>query len=101
MSCILIVFYFLDLYFWRRESAQAIRLDKKMIEPVVIQGNINIMLIIGVVLSVIFFKTPLREGMIIGLSILSLVFTPKKIHERNEFHYAPIIEVAVLFAGYL
>jgi Na+/H+ antiporter NhaD/arsenite permease-like protein len=99
MTLILITFYFLDLYFWKRESAQAIRLDRMMIEPLVIHGNINIMLIIGVVLSVIFFKTPFREGMMIGLSILSLIFTPKKIHERNEFHYAPIIEVAVLFAG--
>ncbi len=35
----------------------------------------------------------------IGLSGLSLVFTPKNIHKRNEFHYAPIIEVAILFAG--
>jgi Na+/H+ antiporter NhaD/arsenite permease-like protein len=48
---------------------------------------------------VILLQTPVREGMMIGLSGLSLVLTPKNIHKRNEFHYAPIIEVAVLFAG--
>lgn len=99
MTLILIVFYFVDLHFWRKESPQAIRLDKKMIEPVSVHGKINIMLIMGVILGVIFLKTPVREGVMIALSVLSLIVTPRKIRERNEFNYAPIIEVAVLFAG--
>jgi len=99
MALILIVFYLIDLHFLKRESPQAIRLDKKMVEPLAVHGKINVIFIIGVILSVIFFKTPVREGMMIGFAILSLVFTPQKIHERNEFHYAPIVEVAVLFAG--
>jgi Na+/H+ antiporter NhaD/arsenite permease-like protein len=99
MVLILIVFYLLDLHFWKRESPRAIRQEKKMVEPLAVHGKINVILIIGVILSVIFFSTPVREGMMIGLSILSLVCTPRKIHELNEFHYAPIIEVAVLFAG--
>ncbi len=99
MSLILIVFYFIDLRFWKKESLEAIRLDRKSVEPLSLHGKINILFIIGVLLSVIFFDTPLREGVMIGLSVLSLVSTPKKIRERNEFNYTPIIEVAVLFAG--
>jgi len=99
MTIILICFYFVDLHFWRRESPKAIRRDEEMIQPLAVHGKINIVFIIGVVLSVIFLKTPVREGMMIGLSILSLVFTPRGVHRRNEFHYAPIIEVAILFAG--
>jgi Na+/H+ antiporter NhaD/arsenite permease-like protein len=99
MTLILIVFYLLDLHFWKRESPKALRLEKEMVKPLVIHGKINIMLIIGISLSVLFLGTPLREGMMIVLSILSLVYTPKKIHEQNAFHYAPIIEVAVPFAG--
>jgi Na+/H+ antiporter NhaD/arsenite permease-like protein len=99
MTAILICFYCVDRYFWKRESPRAIMLEKKMVEPLAVHGKINILLIIGVSLSVILFKTPLREGMMIGLSILSIVFTPQGVHKRNEFHYAPIIEVAVLFAG--
>jgi Na+/H+ antiporter NhaD/arsenite permease-like protein len=99
MTLILIVFYFIDLYFWKKESQEAIALDREMIEPLSTHGKINIIFIIGVVLSVIFFKTPVRESIMIGLSVLSLVATPKKIRERNEFNYAPIIEVAILFAG--
>jgi len=99
MTIILICFYFVDLHFWRRESPKAIRRDEEMIQPLAVHGKINIVFIIGVVLSVIVLKTPVREGMMIGLSILSLVFTPRGVHRRNEFHYAPIIEVAILFAG--
>ena len=99
MTLILIVFYFVDLHFWRKEPSKAIKLDKKMIEPVSVHGKINIMLIMGVILGVIFLKTPVREGVMIVLSVLSLIVTPRKIRERNEFNYAPIVEVAVLFAG--
>jgi Na+/H+ antiporter NhaD/arsenite permease-like protein len=99
MVLILIVFYLVDLHFWKRESSQAIRQEKKMVEPLTIHGKINVILIISVVLSVIFFSTPMREGVMIVLSILSLVFTPRQIHGQNEFHYAPIVEVATLFAG--
>ena len=35
----------------------------------------------------------------IGMAMLSVLFTPKGVRKKNEFHYAPIIEVAVLFAG--
>jgi Na+/H+ antiporter NhaD/arsenite permease-like protein len=59
----------------------------------------NIVFIFGVILSVIFCDTPVREGFMVGLSILSLLSTPKKIREQNEFNYAPIIEVAILFAA--
>ncbi|MCJ7664655.1 MAG: sodium:proton antiporter [Desulfobacterales bacterium] len=99
MTSILIVFYVIDLHFWKRESPKAIRRDEEMIQPLAVHGKINFIFIIGVIFSVIFLATPVREGMMIGLSILSLVFTPQGVHKRNEFHYAPIVEVAILFAG--
>ena len=99
MTAVLICFYFVDRHFWRRESPQAIRLEKKMVEPLAIHGKVNLILIIGVSASVIVLPSPLREGAMIGLAILSLVLTPRGVHKRNEFHYGPIVEVAVLFAG--
>jgi Na+/H+ antiporter NhaD/arsenite permease-like protein len=99
MTVILICFYLVDLHFWKRESGEAKRRDKEMIQPLALHGKINILFIIGVIFSVISLATPVREGVMIGLSILSLVFTPKGVHKRNEFHPAPIIEVAILFAG--
>jgi Na+/H+ antiporter NhaD/arsenite permease-like protein len=99
MTVILAVFYLVDLHFWKRESPKAIRRDKEMIQPLALHGTINILFIIGVIFSVILLATPVREGAMIGLAVLSLVFTPPGIHRSNEFHPAPIIEVAVLFAG--
>jgi Na+/H+ antiporter NhaD/arsenite permease-like protein len=99
MAIILVVFYFVDLHFWRQESPEAIRRDREKIQPLALHGKINIVFIIGVTLSVILLTSPIREGVMIGLSILSLVFTPRGVHKRNEFHFAPIIEVAILFAG--
>jgi len=33
------------------------------------------------------------------MAVLSFIFTNKEIHEKNNFTFGPIIEVAVLFAG--
>jgi Na+/H+ antiporter NhaD/arsenite permease-like protein len=99
MTLILSIFYFMDLHFWRKESREAIKRDRETIEPISIHGKMNILVIIGVLLSVIFFDTPIREGMMIALSIFSIAFTPRSIRDNNEFNYAPIIEVAILFAG--
>ena len=35
----------------------------------------------------------------LALALLSLRFTHPRVRQRNEFNFAPIIEVAVLFAG--
>jgi Na+/H+ antiporter NhaD/arsenite permease-like protein len=99
MAALLIVFYFVDVHFWRRESLQAIRLDKKMTASISLRGKRNLLFILGVLLSVIFLDTPLREAVMMGLSAFSLISTPKDIHKQNHFHYTPIIEVAILFAG--
>jgi Na+/H+ antiporter NhaD/arsenite permease-like protein len=99
MTTLLIVFYFIDVHFWKREPARAVRLDKKMAAPISLRGKRNLLFIIGVLLSVILFDTPAREGMMIGLTALSLISTPKDIYKQNNFHYTPIVEVAILFAG--
>ena len=96
---VLAVFYFMDRYFWSKESERDRRLDVERVEPLGIHGKINIAFILGILLSVIVLETPVREGAMIVLSVVSVMFTSKEIRERNEFNYAPIIEVAVLFAG--
>ena len=99
MAVLLIVFYSIDFHFAKRESAQGIKLDKKMAAPVSLRGKRNLLFIIGVLLSVMLFDAPIREVVMIGLAIFSLISTPKDIHEQNSFSYAPIVEVAILFAG--
>ena len=99
MILVLSVFYLFDRYFYGKETKGALARDRELAVPLAAHGKINILFIIGVLLSVIWFKTPAREGIMIGLAILSLILTPKDIRKKNEFNFAPIIEVAVLFAG--
>jgi len=41
----------------------------------------------------------LQEGLLIVLGTASYFATAKRIHESNRFSFAPINEVAILFAG--
>lgn len=99
MSIILSVFYFIDSYYYKREPEPIKKLDKITYEPLKIFGRRNLILIFAILASVIFLKTPFREFIMILVSIISLKYTPKYIREKNEFNFAPIVEVAVLFAG--
>lgn len=99
MAIILSIFYFTDSYYYKKEPESIKRLDKIAYEPIRLYGRLNMVLIWGILLSVIFLRTPIREIVMIFISIYSLKFTHKEIRQKNEFNFAPIIEVAVLFAG--
>jgi Na+/H+ antiporter NhaD/arsenite permease-like protein len=51
------------------------------------------------VLAVAVLVAPLREIAIVALGALSLWRTPRAIRRANEFTWAPMVEVAVLFFG--
>ncbi|AVO35006.1 sodium:proton antiporter [Ottowia oryzae] len=40
-----------------------------------------------------------RDAGLVAVTLLSLALTPKPVHERNQFGWAPMQEVAKLFAG--
>jgi Na+/H+ antiporter NhaD/arsenite permease-like protein len=100
MSAVLTAFYFIDRHYWNREDPQNKYPEKIEVEPIKIQGQINLFFVLGIILSIILIPRVLaRETVMILLSVLSLRFTPKSVRYKNRFHYAPIIEVAVIFAG--
>ena len=99
MLIILSVFYFIDKHYYKKEAESIKKLDKIAYEPLKLFGRRNLILIFAIIASVIFLRTPYREFLMILVSIISLKYTPKYIREKNEFNFAPIVEVAVLFAG--
>jgi Na+/H+ antiporter NhaD/arsenite permease-like protein len=99
MALLLTTFYFVDSHFWRKEPTHVLAWDKTHVRPLGVFGRINVLLIMGVLASVIFLKAPVREAVMAALAVLSLRFTHPRVRQRNEFHFAPIVEVAVLFAG--
>ena len=63
-----------------------------------IKGLVNL-LPLGAILLGVFFPSPWRELVMTSAAILSWCITPRQIHEKNAFSFAPIREVAWLFLG--
>ena len=112
-AILLIIYYFIDLYQYRRESPESIKWDKEQIMRLGIKGGINFLWLIGVVASIYFLTpeniaawmgeswrhAPLREIAMVVMALSSWKTTAHGIREAQSFTLNPIIEVAVLFAG--
>lgn len=95
---LLVAFYLVDRRAYARESRAAIARDVREKEPVRIDGGVNALFLLGVV-GAVFLPTPSRELVMVGMAILSVWLGPKQARSANGFTWAPILEVAILFAG--
>ncbi len=112
-AVLLIIYFIVDSYYHKKESVTAIIEDRTHIEPIRLKGNLNFVFLIGVVLAVAFLNQQyihaihdnpylgfMREGVILLMAILSLVFTNNNMrYKENKFTWGPIVEVAYLFLG--
>jgi Na+/H+ antiporter NhaD/arsenite permease-like protein len=120
---LLLVFYLLDLRYYRRERAEKPAPVGSPPEATAapparlrISGAYNFLFLMGIMSAVLLSGTwrPgsvnvlgvevaiqnwVRDGLIILMGILSLVVTPRALRRRNAFTWEPIKEVAYLFAG--
>ena len=109
---LLVVYFFVDSYYHKKEPIKAIIKDKSEIQPLKLFGKTNFIWLAGVVLAVAFLNQQylpfintnhylkfIREGVILILAILSLKFTLKQTRKANNFTWGPIEEVAFLFLG--
>jgi Na+/H+ antiporter NhaD/arsenite permease-like protein len=100
MVAVLLAAYFVyDSLQFAREPLSAIRRDRARVEPLRLDGGLNGVWLLGVVLVVALLGAPWREAAIIALAALSLKTTAKRIRHANAFSAGPMVEVAVLFAG--
>jgi len=98
VGSVLLVFYFFDRVQYAKEERRDLIRDRRRVVPLRLTGTINLLWIAGVV-AAIFLPFPRREGVLIVMSVLSLLTTKRECRADNRFTYNPIIEVAVLFAG--
>jgi len=114
-SVFLIVLYFLwDSYAYKKESKTAMPTGGT--EPLTVEGRRNFIFLAGIISAVLFSGTArlgevnifgigqsvenlLKDATLILMGALSLIFTRREVREGNEFGWAPILEVAYLFAG--
>ena len=111
-ALLLLIYFIADTYYYKKEPLENIKFDKTNVEPLGLSGNINFIFLAGVVASVAFLNKQylpimaesdwagfIREGSIVSMAVLSLLFTKKPIREANKFSWGPILEVAFLFFG--
>ena len=112
---LLIIFYFIDLFYYKKEISKRPTLEKINFS---IDGKFNLLLLVGVIISVIFsgayknnlgsiyllgnelmFSFIFRDMFLILLTIASYKATSLSLRQENGFSWFPITEVAKLFAG--
>ena len=104
------VFYILDYRAYRSEGAKSIREDIADYVPMRIAGKINLLFLVGVIAAVLLSKPLaqvgetihfpfLRELIMVAMIVLSLRLGPGGPRKANHFSWAPIQEVAIIFAG--
>ena len=115
---VLVVFIAVDVWFYRKD-----RMVTTVGEPppppvqLRVRGSINLLLIAGIIAAILGsaawqpgitfdvygttleLQNVLRDVVLAGIAILSLVLTPNEHREANGFTWEPIGEVAILFAG--
>ena len=99
-ALLLVCYYGLDRKMLARENLEDLRSDEQMIEPLKLHGKIHFLYLAGVIATVAFLSTPVREVALLALALASLVTGRKEVRWKlNEYSWAPIVEVACLFVG--
>ena len=96
---LLVVYGVWDTIVHARESPQALQLDRTHIEPLRLQGSMNFLFLGVVVTAVALVPAPWRMLLMLAATGGSLLLGEPAARHVNQFTYAPIIEVAVLFLG--
>jgi Na+/H+ antiporter NhaD/arsenite permease-like protein len=116
VAALLVMFFLIDMAYYRREEGiKEVTAEEK--QPIRIEGLYNLIFLGGIIGGVLLSGTwrpgiefsvygvhvPLqnlvRDVSLVVMGLLSLLVTPKRIRQANEFTWFPIKEVAYLFAG--
>jgi Na+/H+ antiporter NhaD/arsenite permease-like protein len=112
---LLIVYFCLDTYYYRQEDVKSPP-DEEEKQPIRLEGIHNLLFLAGIVGAVLMSgmvnwgslntfgihrtgQDWARDGLLVLMGFLSMITTPTKIREGNDFTWFPIIEVAYLFIG--
>jgi Na+/H+ antiporter NhaD/arsenite permease-like protein len=99
VAAVITIFFILDTVAYRRESPEAVFHDRAWAQPLGIEGAVNFLWLSGVLAAAVLLGSPYREAVMWAMALLSWVTTKAVTRKLNEFSFAPIVEVAVLFAG--
>ncbi|MFO1284047.1 MAG: sodium:proton antiporter [Burkholderiales bacterium] len=117
-TVLLLAFYLIDRWLLSQEDERRpAELDPTPSEPLAIRGGLNLLLLAGVLASVLVsgiwtpglgldvlgvrveLQNAVRDASLLALAWTSWKLTPKVLRVANAYSWAPIIEVAKIFAG--
>ena len=96
MVLVLAVFFAVDTYAHRKQADEKSRHVKSA--RFELRGT-HSFLFLFIILAAVFARTPVREIIMISAATAAHRFARKEALRANEFTFAPIKEVAILFAG--
>ena len=98
VTYLLVLFYWLDKRAYARESLADKQRDEREVVPLTVEGRWNL-LWLGLIMVSVFFESPAREATMLLAAAASYLFGEQTARRKNAFTFAPINEVAILFAG--
>lgn len=115
VAIVLSMYFLMDLYMYKKEGVTA-PVEEGAGEPLRLDGSLNFLFLAGIVGAVLMsglvdwgsvdlfgvhraVADLVRDAILILMGVLSLVTTATKVRDDNDFTWAPILEVAYLFAG--
>jgi Na+/H+ antiporter NhaD/arsenite permease-like protein len=117
VSALLLIFFVTDRWYYQREGVVKFDPTPDNAPRLGLQGAINFLPLAAVVALVLMsgtwkpgisinilgtaveLQSLLRDVLLVGATLLSLAITPDGVRQSNQFSWAPMQEVAKLFAG--
>lgn len=113
---LLALFFLLDSFYYRRDKHHLPQGNQNIQVALKLHGGHNFLYLAGIIAAVLFsgiadfgqvvvFHTAvkiqdiIRDVLLLGLAMLSLKTTSGQIRAENHFHWGPMKEVAIVFAG--
>jgi Na+/H+ antiporter NhaD/arsenite permease-like protein len=113
-AILLFLYLIIDSYWYKKEDKSVLQHSEA--EPLKIEGARNFIFLAGIIGGVLFSgmvrmgeinifgihqttENLISDAILIVMGFLSLVFTRSEVRKGNDFSWAPILEVAYLFAG--
>jgi len=91
-------FYVIDRRAYARESRAALARDVIAQVPLSVLGKRNLIWMLLVVPAAML-PSGFREATLVGITVGSWLLTPREIHTVNGYSWAPIRDIAIIFAG--
>lgn len=100
LGLVLAAFYVLDRRSFKRMPRPLQQEAAHDVETWRFEGGVNVLFLL-VLIGAVFLPARffIREGVMLGAAVASYFLTRKEVHAQNAFTFAPIREVAFLFAG--